>query len=152
MEHFDCKMWLSFQASMSSNKVMYMLVNSLWPRDAIWHQISWSTQVQVMACCLTAPSYYLNHCWLVISEFFAIIWRQFHRKCSRYHLYKFEITNTIWQLHLPVDKELIWFMLHCGGCVVSLVAADALVPIWHQGICSHHGDIIRFAHVSSTPW
>ena len=34
----------------------------------IWRQGSWSTLVQVMACCLTAPSHYLNHCWLIISK------------------------------------------------------------------------------------
>ena len=28
---------------------------------------SWSTLAQVMACCLTAPSHYLNQCWLIIS-------------------------------------------------------------------------------------
>ena len=42
--------------------------NSLWLRDAIWRQRSGSTLAQVMACCLTAPSHYLNQCWLVISE------------------------------------------------------------------------------------
>ena len=35
--------------------------NSLWPRDTIWRHISRSTLAQVMACCLTAPSHYLNH-------------------------------------------------------------------------------------------
>ena len=29
---------------------------------------SGSTLVQVMACCLTAPSHYLKQCWLIISE------------------------------------------------------------------------------------
>ena len=43
-------------------------VNSLWPSDAIWRQRSGSTLAQVMACCLTAPSHYLNQCWLIISE------------------------------------------------------------------------------------
>ena len=42
------------------------LINSLGPSDAIWHWRSWSTLVQVMACCLTAPSHYLNRCWLII--------------------------------------------------------------------------------------
>ena len=42
-------------------------VNSLGPSDAIWRWRSWSTLVQVMACCLTAPSHYLNQCWLIIS-------------------------------------------------------------------------------------
>ena len=31
-----------------------------------------STLAQVMACCLTAPSHYLNQCWLIIS---AVLWR-----------------------------------------------------------------------------
>ena len=43
-------------------------LNSLWPSDAIWWQRSRLTLVQVMAYCLTAPSHYLNQCWLVISE------------------------------------------------------------------------------------
>ena len=44
------------------------LINSLWPSDAIWRKGSRSTLVQVMACCLTAPSHYLNQCWLIISK------------------------------------------------------------------------------------
>ena len=43
-------------------------LNSLEPSDAIWCWRSWSTLVQVMACCLTAPSHYLNQCWLIISK------------------------------------------------------------------------------------
>ena len=35
-------------------------LNSLRPSDAIWRQINGSTLAQVMACCLTAPSHYLN--------------------------------------------------------------------------------------------
>ena len=42
--------------------------NSMWPSDAIWRQGSRSTLVQVMACCPTAPSHYLNQCWLIISK------------------------------------------------------------------------------------
>ena len=36
--------------------------------DATWWHKSRSTLTQVMACCLTAPSHYLNQCWLIISE------------------------------------------------------------------------------------
>ena len=39
--------------------------NSLRPSDAIWRHRSGSTLAQVMACCLTAPSHYLNQCWLI---------------------------------------------------------------------------------------
>ena len=43
-------------------------ISSLWPSDAIWRHRTWSTLVQVMACCLMAPTHYLNQCWLIISE------------------------------------------------------------------------------------
>ena len=45
-------------------------INSSWPSDAIWRYRSGSTLAQVMACCLTAPSHYLNQCWLIIREVF----------------------------------------------------------------------------------
>ena len=38
------------------------------PSAAIWPQSFRSTLARVMACCLTAPSHYLNQCWLIISE------------------------------------------------------------------------------------
>ena len=37
-------------------------INSLWPTDAIWRH---------RCGCLTAPSHYLNQCWLLISE---VLW------------------------------------------------------------------------------
>ena len=40
-------------------------LNSLWPSDAIWRHRSGSTLAQVTGCCLTAPSHYLNQCWLI---------------------------------------------------------------------------------------
>ena len=33
--------------------------------------MTWSTLVQLMAFCLTAPSHYLNYCWIIISE---VLW------------------------------------------------------------------------------
>ena len=46
----------------------YFGVYSLVPSDAIWRWRFWSTLAQVMACCLTPPSHYLNQCWLIISK------------------------------------------------------------------------------------
>ena len=43
-------------------------INSLWLSDAIWRQRSESTLAPVMAWCLTAPSHYLNQCWLIITK------------------------------------------------------------------------------------
>ena len=44
------------------------IFNSLWPSDAIWWHRSGSTLAQVMACCRTAPSHYLNKFGLIISK------------------------------------------------------------------------------------
>ena len=45
--------------------------NSLWPSDIIsWH-IFGSTLAQAMACCLVAPSHFLNQCCLIIGEVFS---------------------------------------------------------------------------------
>ena len=48
--------------------VMFYFLNALWSSDTIWRRRSESTLAQVMACCLTAPSHYLNQCWLIISK------------------------------------------------------------------------------------
>ena len=46
-------------------------VNLLWPNDTIWQHNTMSILTQVMACFLMAPSYYLNQCWLIISD---VLW------------------------------------------------------------------------------
>ena len=61
-------------------------VNSLGPSDAILRWKSWSTLVQVMASCLTAPSHYLNQCWLIISK---VMWHSSEDIIIR----RFEDTN-----------------------------------------------------------
>ena len=58
-----------FQDHCASIKIPF--INSLWASDTIWRHRTWSTLAQVMACCLTAPSHYLNQCWLIISK---VLW------------------------------------------------------------------------------
>ena len=72
--------------SQGSNALNAYLLTHLGPSDAIWCWGSWSTLVQVMACCLTAPSHYLNHCWLVISK---VLWHSSEDIIIR----RFEDTN-----------------------------------------------------------
>ena len=57
------------------------LINSLWPSDTIWRQRSGSKLAQVMACCLTAPSPYLNQCWFIISK---VEWHSYYDNFTRY--------------------------------------------------------------------
>ena len=63
-----------------------LCISSWGPSDTIWHWRSWSTLVQVMACCLTAPSHYLNQCWLIISK---VLWHSSEDIIIR----RFEDTN-----------------------------------------------------------
>ena len=51
-----------------SNHKALVELDSLWPSEAIWRRKSGSTLAHIMACCLTAPSHYLNQCWLFVSE------------------------------------------------------------------------------------
>ena len=50
---------------MNKNQTIF---NSLWTSNNIWQHSSGSTLAQIMTCCLTAPSHYLNQCWLLISD------------------------------------------------------------------------------------
>ena len=66
---FDPQSWNI--SSPASEELKSMLFNSLWPSDTVCQHRTWSSLVQVMACSQTAPSHYLNQCWLIISE---VLW------------------------------------------------------------------------------
>ena len=73
------------------------------------------TLAQVMACCLTAPSHYLNQCWLTISM---VHWHScessFTRDTSAIdHKNQLKITHLKFTLNLPGANELINHMLCC---------------------------------------
>ena len=84
-------------------------VNPFWPGDAIWGQRSWPKLFQVvMACCLTAPSHYLNQCWFTLTKSSGIHSRVmftgiFQKSILRLSL-KFAHLKS--QPHPPRDKEL----------------------------------------------
>ena len=82
----------------------WIIINLMWASDAIWRHRAWSALAQEMACCLAAPSRYLNQCWLTISR---VLWHSpmtdFTKKCSRHasvrknwfeKKYTFKITST----------------------------------------------------------
>ena len=58
-------------------------INILWPSDIIWWDKYWWALALVMACCLMAPSHYLNQCWLLISE---VLWCSCHLRAISQHL------------------------------------------------------------------
>ena len=62
-------LWSHYQLKFHSSGMFIfhaiLIINSLWPNDAIWRQRFRSILAQVMACCLMAPSHYLNQYWLI---------------------------------------------------------------------------------------
>ena len=65
--------------------------------DVIWRQKSWSTIVHVMAYCLTAPSHYLNQCWLIIK---VVLWHS-RDNISAFENYSFVHDDVIKWKHFP---------------------------------------------------
>ena len=106
-------------------------INSLWPSDAIWCNRSGSTLVQVMACCLAAPSHYLNQCWLIInsvntsSVHLGAIWQEALMNfipdiCFEYYTFgTFKMTTTSpsgqwYKFHIFLSYSLTLPLAHCG--------------------------------------
>ena len=108
---------------------MRLWSNLLWPGDNIWRHKTWSSLVQVMTCFLTAPSHYLNQCWLIISE---ALWHS--PKCNFpgnahgiYPWYEFE--NFWFNNNLPGVSELKPGLSGCG-------AVSSAAVVWSCTSCN----------------
>ena len=109
----------------------------LWPY-AIWHRTSWSTLVQVMACCLTAPSHYLNQCWLNIHK---ILWNLLQGNIYlntqditppvMFEIYTFDITATA-----PRGQHI------CVSKLTIICSDNGLSPGRHQAIIWANAEIL----------
>ena len=97
--------------------------------DAICRHRSGSTLAQVMACCLTAPSHYLNQCWPIIN---GVLWYSPHNNftVSTWDISKCYVNLKIiilkLQPHFPGANELIlsWLVISlqnakAGGLITS---------------------------------
>ena len=108
--------------------------------DAIQHHRALSTLVQVMSCCLTAPSHYLNQYWLIISN---VLWcslmaiSQISLKISILDV-RLKITNSRSQPHLPVASGLNYCILcrsilyiHCGMSQLWYFPEAGSQTVWY---------------------
>ena len=80
--------------------VQSITFNPSGPRNGIWRWKSWSTLVQVMACCLTAPSHYLNQCSLIFSK---VLWHSSDAIIMR----RFEDTNQYSKIRDSIFKIIL---------------------------------------------
>ena len=114
-----------------------LYINSLSPSDAIWWQWSWTTLAQVMACCLMAPSHYLNQCWRIISE---VYWHSgnqlmtISQEMPQPSITKISLKNTYQKFHsnLPGGTELTCPWMHSLMCLVVFALRGELpLPVQH---------------------
>ena len=71
---YQCPWWL-IHPNGRKGQNEYLLTNSSWHSNAFWPTLD-----QVMACCLTASSYYLNQCWLITSQ---LLWHSSEGKLTQ---------------------------------------------------------------------
>ena len=102
----------------SSTKVSRLL-NALCPSKATWRQRTRSVLTQVMACCLTTPSHYLNQIWLIISR---ILWPSSQG-------------NGI--AHTPVKNTIVHLKITHSKSNPYLPGANELTPLAHWGRVTH---------------
>ena len=88
----------------------YMAFSTTLTHCGIWHNRTWSTLVLVMACCLMAPSHYLNQCWLIISKVF---WHSPEGSLIGYsqkNLMWENYSNELNQIHQSITNEMVLLM------------------------------------------
>ena len=92
-------------------RLAILVINSLWPGDAIWWYLSGSTLAQVMACCLTAPSHYPNQYWLTIGE---TQWQSSEGNLTR------DTSSINYYSNLPGPNELTHWPLSDGEVILQV--------------------------------
>ena len=104
--------------------VLVIIINALWPRDAIWRHRSGSTLAQVMACCLTALSHYLNQCWLIISE---VLCNSYDDRPANH--YAFCVITTHFECQIRHYASLSNMWENYAFCEISAPSAPGIRPI-----------------------
>ena len=105
-------------------------VNSLWSSDVIWRQRSWSTLAQVMACCLTAPSHYLNQCGPGLAQGccdfkfhfrFREVWKFRHNWPKKQHKMGLDMSNVLSPLYTFPSPFLLGDLVNANPVDLSSV-------------------------------
>ena len=118
----------------------HWLINSLWTSDVICRRRSLSTSAQVMACCLTVPSHYLNQCWRIIHE---ILWHSFEGNvCLNIHDINPQIVCEIYTFQITSGSLRKKNELKCISWCISFVALTE--TRWHDRITGKHTHLMLY--------
>ena len=126
-------------------------VNSLWSSDTIRRQGTESTLAQVMACCLMAPSHYVNQCWLIISK---VLWHSLGAlswQDPKIPIWKVRLKITFLEYlsDLPGANELKSFVKQVPSpiCIADMqLTSIPLLPHLNGIICGPHNQEMNLWH------
>ena len=136
------------------------------PSDAILRRLSWSTQVQVMACCLTAPRHDLKQFWLHQSDSVPFVWGQYFLKRYLSHqsakwawkLIKFDSKlpranelNGIWQIAVKSlwPGDAIWCRITWSNIFIHTRKFKLPTPLKDILMAKHYGKVTWALRVSN---
>ena len=116
-----------------------------WLGDVIWHHgpTAGSKLVQLMACCLTAPSHYLNPCWLIINRVLYHLTKGRTENAHESNHYKeFEIFMFNIKATSPWHNELMLMWRHTNAPMIEHRSS----PLSVHAPCSHASRVPRDTH------
>ena len=90
-----------------------------WMLNPIW-MTPGSTWVQVWACCLTAPSHYLNRCWLIINPCCSMLYVALHGVLCQPDLWvasRFELQVGTWRTSV---EHIVYAFCHLSHLYTGL--------------------------------
>ena len=126
--------------------------NSYWPSGAIYRHKFRSTLAQVMARCLTAPSHYLNQCWLdIIGIHPSAIFRKYRvcRLWSWWHSLYENFNSNVKDIKICIKMD-GWFN-YVFICMTSPKIYNASQDFCTRGLCCVSLQSILFLIINS-PW
>ena len=106
--------------------------------DTIWWHRTVSASVQVMVCCLTAPSLYLNPCWFLISE---VLWHLSQNNFIASAQVSFLLQASKFQIECTCPSGKWIVKITCPN--VPFTCLKYIKPMqlmWKSEICSHPSD------------
>ena len=126
-----CKIFVAFMYVWLDSLSLCSVIKSIWASHHIGQHRSGSILAQAMACCLMAPSHYLNQCCLFISE---VLWHSpesYFALSIQFQNYTCRITAT------PPRGQWVNLML------------TLLISGWLWAICvrSHHMNHIKWVYI-----
>ena len=126
---YTCCSWQSMRTKGPVLLRLSLIVNPLWPSDAIQRHGIGSTLAQVMACCLMATIHHRNQCWLCISGVFFIHMRAISQEQFWISILDMSLnmSNLISQSHYPVTNAL--------NLCMHVKDSDWRPPLWNTQCC-----------------